>query len=192
VSEHFIGIYENAFSKDYCERAIKYFKTMDSLGYTKTRKQLQDSIPVFKDDKALFMHDETVVHLTSSGALQKEFNDIYWQAYNNDYSQRFGSLQRSDPHNNYCFKIKEIKIGAGYHIWHYESSSRSQSNRVLTWQIYLNDVEEGGETEFLYQRMRIKPKQGTLLIWPSGFTHTHRGNPPYSNDKYIISGWTEF
>jgi hypothetical protein len=58
--------------------------------------------------------------------------------------------------------------------------------------LYLNDVEDGGETEFLYQRMRVKPKQGTLLIWPAGFTHTHRGNPPLSNNKYVITGWSEF
>jgi len=61
-----------------------------------------------------------------------------------------------------------------------------------TWMVYLNDVEEGGETEFLYQHKRLKPEQGTLVIWPASFTHTHRGNPPLSNDKYIVTGWTEF
>jgi hypothetical protein len=53
-------------------------------------------------------------------------------------------------------------------------------------------VQEGGETEFLYQHMRVKPEQGTLVIWPAAFTHTHRGNPPLSNEKYIVTGWTEF
>ena len=57
---------------------------------------------------------------------------------------------------------------------------------------YLNDVEEGGETEFLYQSRRIKPKQGTMVICPSSFTHTHRGNPPLKGDKYMINGWIEF
>ena len=58
--------------------------------------------------------------------------------------------------------------------------------------LYLNDVKEGGETEFLYQHKRYQPKEGTLLIFPAGFTHTHRGNPPISNDKYIVTGWLEF
>mgnify|MGYP003351836575 CR=1 FL=1 len=57
--------------------------------------------------------------------------------------------------------------------------------------MYLNDVEEGGETEFLYYPKRIKPKKGTLIMWPAGFTHTHRGNPPISNEKYIVATWTE-
>ena len=54
---------------------------------------------------------------------------------------------------------------------------------------YLNTVEEGGETEFLYQSMRVKPEQGTLLIHPGGFTHTHRGNPPLKGVKYFMNTW---
>ena len=58
--------------------------------------------------------------------------------------------------------------------------------------LYLNTVEEGGETEFLYQSVRFKPVKNTLLIWPAGYTHTHRGNPPLSNEKYIVTGWVEW
>ena len=54
--------------------------------------------------------------------------------------------------------------------------------------IYLNDIEEGGETEFLYQQLKIKPKRNTGVIWSGGFTHLHRGNPP-SKTKYILTGW---
>ena len=57
--------------------------------------------------------------------------------------------------------------------------------------LYLNSVTEGGETEFLYQKRRIKPQQGRLVIFPAGFTHTHRGNPPLSGDKYILTSWVE-
>jgi hypothetical protein len=58
--------------------------------------------------------------------------------------------------------------------------------------VYLNDVQNGGETEFLYQSLRIKPTKGTAIVWPSEFTHTHRGNPPLSNNKFIITSWFEF
>jgi len=57
--------------------------------------------------------------------------------------------------------------------------------------LYLNTVSEGGETEFLYLHRRIKPLQGRLLIFPASFTHTHRGNPPLSGDKYILTSWLE-
>ena len=45
------------------------------------------------------------------------------------------------------------------------------------------------ETEFLYQKRRIKPETGTLLIWPAGMTHVHRGNTVFTKDKYILTGW---
>jgi hypothetical protein len=54
--------------------------------------------------------------------------------------------------------------------------------------VYFNDVEEGGETEWLYQQLKIQPKAGRVVIWPGSFTHMHRGNPPMEN-KYIATGW---
>ena len=60
---------------------------------------------------------------------------------------------------------------------------------MVAWMVYLNDVEEGGETEFLYQSLRIKPKANMAVLWPGSFTHIHRGNPPLSGDKYILTGW---
>ena len=64
------------------------------------------------------------------------------------------------------------------------------ANRALVYSAYLNTIEEAGETEFLYQRTRIPPKENTMIIWPAGFTHTHRGNVVYGNkSKYIITGW---
>ena len=53
----------------------------------------------------------------------------------------------------------------------------------------MNTIEEGGETEFLYINKRIKAEQGRLIIFPASFTHTHRGNPPIGQDKYIIATW---
>ena len=33
------------------------------------------------------------------------------------------------------------------------------TKRTLAWMVYLNDVEEGGETEFLYQELKLKPSK---------------------------------
>ena len=49
-----------------------------------------------------------------------------------------------------------------------------------------------GETEFLHQQRKIAPKTGTLLIAPTAFTHTHRGNMPKGGDKYIATSWILF
>jgi len=122
----------------------------------------------------------------------RQFNEIFWGQCYADYANKFWILNNFDPHASYFFKIQKTEPGQGYHIWHSDSSSRVKSSRILVWTLYLNDVEEGGETEFIYQHMRIKPKQGTVAIWPAGFTHTHRGNPPLCRSKYIVTGWVEF
>ena len=56
-------------------------------------------------------------------------------------------------------------------------------------QLYLNDDFQGGETEFLYQNRREEATAGDVLIFPAGFTHTHRGNPPIGGEKYIATSW---
>jgi hypothetical protein len=88
---------------------------------------------------------------------------------------------------------KYLKGSGGYHHWHSEiypqNASCESLHRVLLWQFYLNDVEEGGETEFLYQQRKIAPKKGRLVIAPAGFTHTHKGHVPVSGDKYIATSW---
>ncbi len=84
----------------------------------------------------------------------------------------------------------------GYHHWHSEIYPQADTNdalyRVLYYQYYLNTVEEGGETQFYYQDKNIRPQQGRLVIAPAGFTHTHKGHVPVSDDKYIITSWVMF
>ena len=58
--------------------------------------------------------------------------------------------------------------------------------------IYLNDVDNGGETSFLYTENKVKPRKGGLLIFPSAFPFVHRGEVPISNDKYIIATWLAY
>jgi hypothetical protein len=91
---------------------------------------------------------------------------------------------------------KYEKGKGGYHKWHSEISPTHPQceilHRVLLTIIYLNDVDEGGETEFFYQKRSVKPKKGTIVIAPAGFTHTHKGHVPLSSDKYIFASWIKF
>lgn len=84
----------------------------------------------------------------------------------------------------------------GYPYWHCELYPRDPSaetlHRHLLWTIYLNDGFAEGETEFLYQRRKIAPRTGSLLIAPAAFTHTHRGNRPRGGDKVIATSWVLF
>jgi len=186
---NFVGVFKNAYTKEFCEYVIKNYEHMVECGHGQTRFDLEKASNIYKDDTQLFADSIDYMPLRE---MTNQFNNLFWNNYYKIYEQQYSVLAESGRHSNYNFKVQKTKPGQGYHIWHYESGNRELSNRLLTWILYLNDVNEGGETEFLYQHMRVKPEQGTLVIWPAAFTHTHRGNPPLSNDKYIVTGWTEF
>ncbi|WP_286264554.1 2OG-Fe(II) oxygenase [Thalassotalea atypica] len=75
------------------------------------------------------------------------------------------------------------------HYPHPSDGAQKSLHRTLLWLVYLNDVEQGGETEFIYQQARIKPTKGSIVLSPCTFTHTHRGITPVSNDKYVLASW---
>ena len=89
------------------------------------------------------------------------------------------------------FNIQWYKPGEGYFNWHTERCTpRGDSGtRHFVFMPYLNSVDDGGETEFLHQNIKVKPKKGLTLIWPADWTHTHRGVVSPSQDKYILTGW---
>ena len=101
-----------------------------------------------------------------------------------------------------CFRPGSINLQwyaageGGYPYWHCELYPRAPGaetlHRHLLWTLYLNDDFEAGETEFLFQQRKIKPRTGSLLIAPAAFTHTHRGNRPEGGDKFIATSWVLF
>ena len=92
-----------------------------------------------------------------------------------------------EPWNIQYYKPKE-----GYFNWHCERSCYQSDQRALVFMTYLNDVTDGGETEFYYQKKKIKAVKGKTVIWPTDFTHTHRGIVSPTEHKYIATGWFNF
>ena len=117
-------------------------------------------------------------------------NDLthYLNAAVREYYEMYESLKSVSIRSN-RMKLQRTVKGGGYHIWHYEASTQATSDRVLVWTIYLNDIEEGGETEIWGGNVKIKSKAGKLLLFPSCWTFPHRGVMPISDNKYIITGW---
>lgn len=87
------------------------------------------------------------------------------------------------------YKIQMYPKNEGYFRWHADSVERNSRDRVAAMVLYLNDVEKGGETEFFHQRMKVSPRAGQLLMFPTGWNYMHCGHMPESADKYIISSF---
>jgi hypothetical protein len=84
------------------------------------------------------------------------------------------------------YNIQYYSPKAGYKVWHCERESNV--NRNFVFMTYLNDVPNGG-TEFKYQKIITPAKKGLTLIWPTDWTHIHRGQISNLNEKYILTGW---
>tara|TARA_Y100001972_G_C7554763_1_gene278751 strand:- start:173 stop:748 length:576 start_codon:yes stop_codon:yes gene_type:complete len=88
------------------------------------------------------------------------------------------------------FNIQHYKKGEGFYKWHYErmSNKEIELRRSLVFMTYLNDVDDGG-TEFLNQKCEVKARKNLTLIWPSDWTHIHRGVISHTKEKTIVTGW---
>lgn len=90
------------------------------------------------------------------------------------------------------FNIQRYRPGGHFLKLHSERTALASSHRVLAWMTYLNDVAEGGATEFAHQDLAVQPRKGLTLIWPAEWTHAHRAGVLHSGEKHIITGWLHF
>ncbi|MDH5648074.1 MAG: 2OG-Fe(II) oxygenase [Gammaproteobacteria bacterium] len=96
------------------------------------------------------------------------------------------------PFKDMGYAIQRTLPGEFYH-WHIDGGSHEFSQRQLVAVWYLNDVDgPGGETEFLFQEIKVKPREGKLVLFPPFWTHEHRGATLQAGVKYIATTWVVF
>ena len=91
-----------------------------------------------------------------------------------------------------AFNIQKYSRGDHFATLHSERTSLSTLHRLFAWMTYLNDVDDGGKTNFDHYGIKIKPEIGKTLIWPAEWTHAHTGEILKSGTKYIVTGWIHF
>lgn len=199
--EQHIGIYNFVYEPEYCEHLISEFERLHDIGVTLPRKEYDHASKVSKADNCFDGSYDSVVEATNH--TMKRYNgrpcrDYFWEGLQkclDSYVENFPLIQDANIKST-SMKIQRTCPGEGYHIWHSEyHPSITNNNRVLVFTLYLNTLapEDGGETEYLYQKVRLKPEQGTVVIWPAGFTHAHRGNTVLGKtNKYIVTGWFHY
>ena len=173
--------YRGAFTSDECKKIIKYIDNFE------------DNNILIHDDSNYHQVDHKTINISHDydfPAYSQLTSDIMpnFKPCVDEYLQAFSILQ-GFKWLLYDLKVKKIPVGGGFHQWHFENGSIPYSQRKFVVQLYLNDDFEGGETEFLYQNRRELAKEGDVIIFPAGYTHTHRGNPPIGGTKYIVTSW---
>lgn len=182
--DDFIGIYRHSVSREDCDRIIKdverFFETSPKESITAGAAQAP-----FLEFTRLDYSVNASVHLPEAARIVDQALHECIQIYAAKYF-----VTRQLRASTKEVKLQKTPPRGGYHFWHCENFNKETANRALAWMIYLNDIPEGeGETEFIWQKRRVQPEAGKCLLWPTQFTHTHRGNPVYSTTKYIATGW---
>lgn len=89
-------------------------------------------------------------------------------------------------------RMKRYRANTGEAFQPHFDAIYEVANRYLVFLWYLNDVDEGGETEFLDLGVKISARAGRLVVFPPYWMYQHAGLPPLSGDKYILSMYLLF
>jgi hypothetical protein len=175
LKDKFIYIKEKAIKKEHCNNVIKKINT--SLLDIPTNKNIKNfyngifNIPVHEQE----WFKDFCFNLDEYKKLHPFFAKGSLGFWNIDY---------------YC-NYQKYTSKQYYSVEHCEHDPR-YPNRVLVWMFYCNNIKKGGGTKFPQQNFIAKPKTGTLLIWPAGWTHSHLGECSPNEDKYIVTGWCSY
>tara|TARA_R110002012_G_scaffold238372_1_gene412164 strand:- start:2944 stop:3537 length:594 start_codon:yes stop_codon:yes gene_type:complete len=184
---NFIGVYDNYITEQECNKAIQLYEDQNKFNNTVNRISGEQASALDKQDQQFFAAPYNLnVWWKTLKPMIINF-DLAWNHYikNTGADSAYGV-----PFNYTDLKIQKTLPTEGYHVWHIEHGKGYQNEcRAFVFSIYLNDVEEGGETEFLNFSKRVQPKKGRIVIWPAAFPYLHRGNPPLSGEKYILTSW---
>ena len=171
-----------------CKDLIKYFdkskdKIEGKITYNKTTK-VNKNIKASTDIHIASNNNDTVI-VNYKKELTKVVNK-YKEKYKycNEGQDSWGLV---NP-----FNLQKYKPNEGYFQLHCEKGGKPTSQRHLVFMTYLNDVNDGGETEFYYQELKVKPEIGLTLIWGSDWTFMHKGITSKTQTKYIATGWLDY
>ncbi len=179
--EHFIRTYNNIIDPNTLDEIMKIASISDKKVRGRGGFNVRNNGTVV-DNQILLEPFYSQIAVAVSDAI---FNKML-----SPYMQEFYFIKDIDADwYNGCTLLQKTPPAGGYHRFHTENVGYKNATRSLVWMIYLNDIEEGGETEFPLQHKRIKPRRNMGVMWPGGVTHFHRGLPPYSNEKLILTGW---
>jgi prolyl 4-hydroxylase len=180
----YVQWFDGALDPDLCRRMIDSF---DQLA----RFQMRNSRGAIKALQSSAWTELNVSKVADASfeALFREQVFEYLARYNERMRLTLPIPERARLEN---LRIKRYLATEGDQFEPHFDAVDYSCNRYLVFLWYLNDVAEGGETEFCDLGLRVEARAGRLLMFPPYWMYQHAGLPPRSNDKYIISTYLLF
>jgi hypothetical protein len=191
---NYIIEYPNSLSPDFCESIIskfeksKYQPGSTMGGYNPNVKDTFDYSILHNNTE--WQNENEILYQELSKVLNKYVKQVQTIRYPDGTIINMNNLNMLTDDS--LFNIQVYKKNIGKYTYHSDFKIDAYNNfvryRMITFIWYLNNVDEGGETEF-WGTYKIKPETGKLVLFPACWTYPHTGIMPISSDKYIITGW---
>jgi hypothetical protein len=172
------------FSKEECAGLIEWFEILDE-----SKQLVHTKLEGHREFDEVNLNNFREQTLKMQLDVYKRFDDIL-EKYKQDVKVHEKALPEKSAWEE--LRIKRYRAGIGNFLDHVDVGDSISARRFLVFFLYLNDVAEGGETEFPDLDLTISPECGKLLVFPSIWTYLHRGNVPISNDKYILGSYKHY
>jgi len=184
---HFIGGWY--IDKNVCTNLIKYFENSPD----KKPGILGIDAKTWGINKKLKLSTDVCINIRNEDKeilnYYKELKKVI-ESYKKKY--KYCHIKQSKWGITENWSLQRYKPKEGYFTKHCERVGGASIHRHLAFMTYLNNVNDGGETEFVYQKLKIKPETGLTLIWGCDWTFTHRGITSPTETKYIATGWLSY
>lgn len=183
----FIEIYPNILNSDTCRRLIGVFESSNSA----SQSEIINALGGAGAGHAVRRSAGLILSPENCGPLFAQVNQGFQNAFAL-YRKKYSILERITSVQREAFTLVKYRDNTEEYGWHVDGADPGLRYRFVTGVFYLNTVDIGGETEFKMQERKIKPQEGSVLMFPSGWEYEHRGLPPASGSKYIITAWLRF
>jgi hypothetical protein len=190
----FIFEIPNSLPDALCDDIINMYELEDNkyhgVTFAGVNKHVKDTTDlIMPKNNKVWERIETVLYKQLMNGLAEYMKNLNKDEYSNK-KNTFSLLDNSNLHVD-NFMLQKYNKCSGRYTYHNDFANESEKNRyrVITFIWYLNDVTDGGETEFFGGKINIKPEKGKLVLFPASWAFPHRGKMPLSNDKYIITNW---
>ena len=183
INNHVVGIAGWYIDSSICDKLINWFESNPELQNQGVLlrdtidKSLKDSMDI--NILPRWQEHPFIDYFTELGQVVEEYKKLYPMCDN--FQENWGVVEGVN--------IQRYKPGQGFHTYHCERTGPDSAHRHMVFMTYLNDVTDGGETEWEYQRLKVKPEKGLTVIWSADYTFSHRGITSPTQTKYITTGW---
>lgn len=127
-------------------------------------------------------------HQDLDQALFKAFNRVllrYKQQVENIDNDSRNEISIRDDEGYVTYRLREDDH-IGTQVYQSMEKNTIQASRLMSAILFLNDDFEGGDHYFPLQDAVIKPRCGTMVFFPSTYTHPHRVDRVTKGTSYYV------